>query len=205
MNNSLFQQLLSAFKRRIGKCRNWSRTTVQSKVKPQQFENIRLGGIFKVNCFDKDGNLRWAENAHNLWVQTGRDYVLSCIFKGKTPDDPLYVGIKRSSGAASSTWSMGNHTTTWTEFTGYKNNRKEFVDGAISSHRINNSASKATFSISATGPVTVYGAFLVNTATTKSGVNGTLMCIDDFAASRSVYANDELQVTYTVGCDDDGV
>ncbi len=179
-----------------------AKPVAQVEFNPGARDGFKIGGIFLVECFDKDGNLKWREVGHNLYVDEGLDYILNVIFKGGTRSDPLYVGLTATANP-DATWTMSNQGTTWNEFTGYsETTRQEFVDGAISSHRIDNSASKASFSINAAG--TIYGAFLT-TDSTKGGTAGTLLCVDDFATSRSVASGDTVNVTYTVGCDDDGV
>jgi hypothetical protein len=37
---------------------------------------INLGGIFDVECFDKDGDLKWRDQAPNLVVNAGLNHLL---------------------------------------------------------------------------------------------------------------------------------
>ena len=34
-------------------------------------EKVQAGGVFTVQCFDKEGNLKWTEENHNLVVNVG--------------------------------------------------------------------------------------------------------------------------------------
>ena len=43
-------------------------------------ESAKGGGVFHVQCFDKDGNLKWEDEMHNLVVNVGlQDMNLSLI------------------------------------------------------------------------------------------------------------------------------
>jgi hypothetical protein len=44
----------------------------------------RGGGVFNVKCFDKDGNLKWEENAHNLVVNEGLQLMNDEFFTGSS-------------------------------------------------------------------------------------------------------------------------
>ena len=160
-------------------------------------ECLKTGGYFAFECYDKDGNLKWQENVFNLYPSEGLDYILGVIFKNATRSDPLYVGLNETNNPTSS-WTMANNGSTWDEFVGYREStRQEFVDGNISSNELDNSASKATFSINASG--TIYGGFL-STDSTKDGTSGALVCSGNFTGgSRSVQSGDTVNVTYTVG------
>jgi len=164
-----------------------------------------VGGVFEVECYDKDGNLKWIDKAHNLWVQQGLEYLLTKIFKNSAPSDPLYVSLVKTTLPVTDS-SMNDNGTTWYEATEYDEaTRREFVDGAITgttTKQLDNNASKAVFTISAT--VTLKGAFLT-TDSSKNGVIGTLLCAVAFTeGDRSVLDNDVVNVKYTVGSTDDG-
>ena len=73
--------------------------------------------------------------------------------------------------------------------------RQTLTLGTASSGSIDNSASKAAFSIN--GTATVAGAFITDSST-KSGTSGTLYGVVDFSSSRSVISGDTLTVTVTL-------
>lgn len=161
--------------------------------------NFGIGGYFEVECFDKDGNLKWKDHSKNIYVQEGRDYVLNSIFKNTTPDDPLFIGLFAGAVPADG-WTggnaNGNENSSYTE--GF---HQEFVDGAISgstTRQLDNDASKATFNMDAT--VTLKGAYMTNESA-KDSATGTLLCASQFNESdRSVVSADIVKVKYTVGC-----
>jgi hypothetical protein len=159
---------------------------------------IKVGGIFEAECFDKNGNLKWADVAKNLVVNAGLDHILDVVFHGATATSPWYVGLKLT-GTVKAADTLASHAS-WSEATGYADNRKEYVEAAASSQSITNSANKASFVISSAA--TVAGAFLSSAAT---GTSGTLICAANFTSPRAVENGDTLEVTYTVSAADDGV
>jgi hypothetical protein len=84
----------------------------------------------------------------------------------------------------------------WTEDQNYSEATREVLTlGTVSGGSVDNSASKASFSINATA--TIGGAFLT-TVSTKGGTTGTLYGGAAFAANRSVVSGDTLNVTATL-------
>jgi hypothetical protein len=84
----------------------------------------------------------------------------------------------------------------WTENTDYSQSvRQTLTLGTASAGSIDNTASKATYSINATA--TIAGAFITSDST-KSGTTGTLYGVVDFASSRAVISGDTLEVTVTL-------
>ena len=160
----------------------------------------RLGfrGIFIVECFDNQGNLKWREVAGNLVVNDGLDHALDVIFAGATQIDPWYLGLKNA-GAVAASDTLSSHAG-WTEFTDYTGNRKTFNENAPSGQSIDNVGNPASFSINNTG--TVSGALLASVA---SGTVGILFCAVNFATPRDVISGDTVNVTYTLTTGDDGV
>lgn len=162
---------------------------------------LQDGVVFKntytVECFDASGRLKWREVVPNIVVNVGLNDVLDKYFKGSTYTAAFYVGLVDNSGfsayAAGDT--MSSHVG-WTEFTSYSGtDRPALTLGSVSSQSVNNSASKAAFSISSSG--TVRGAF-ITTGATKGGTSGTLFGAASFASTRSVDNGDTLNVTTTL-------
>jgi len=161
------------------------------------------GGVFTIQCFDKDGNMKWEDKAHNLVVNGGLDDMNTKYFTGSSYTAAWYLGLITgpSSGtsiAASDT--LASHAG-WTENTDYSGNRKAVTFGTATTADpsvIDNSGSVAVFNI--TGTATIAGAFLCNAA---SGTSGVLFSASDFQApgDRSVVSGDTLNVTYTFSLD----
>jgi hypothetical protein len=159
-------------------------------------------GVYKIQCHDKDGNLKWEDEAPNLVVNVGLQDMNAKYFTGSAYTAAWYIGLYGSgatnSPAAGDT--MASHAG-WTEVTAYSQaTRPACTFGTPTTANpsvATNSASPASFSIN--GTTTVGGAFLTSN-NTKSGTTGTLYSAADFSApgDRSVVSGDTLSVTYTL-------
>jgi hypothetical protein len=158
---------------------------------------VRAKTHYHIQCFKKDGTLRWEEEFDNLVVTAGRNKLLDATFKTGLAAPAWYVGLVGATHIYDAGDILSSHVG-WAENAHYTGNRKALTLGAISGGSVNNSASKAQFTIAGTAnPDTIWGAFLCDAAT---GTVGTLYGAGDFAASRSVYDNDVLnaEVTLTI-------
>lgn len=166
-------------------------------------ESARAGGVFTVQCFDKDGNLKWEESAHNLVVNEGLQYMNTEFFKGSGYTAAWYLGLVTGPGSGN-TYLAGNTLAShsgWTEDTNYSGNRKAVTFGTATTADpsvMSNSASPSSFSMNAT--TTIAGAFLTNVS---SGPSGVLFSVANFQSpgDRSVVSGDTLSVTYTFNLD----
>jgi hypothetical protein len=167
-------------------------------------DSARGGGVFHVQCFDKDGNLKWEDQMHNLVVNQGLQDMNTQYFKGSTYTAGFFLGLVTGPGS-STTYAAGDTLAShigWTEFTNYSGSRKAVTFGTATTADpsvISNSASPAQFSISGAGGV-VAGAFL---CTVASGTSGVLFSEADFQSpgDRTVVSGDTLNVTYTFSLD----
>lgn len=166
-------------------------------------EGMRAGGVFHVQCLDKDGNLKWETTEHNLVVNEGLQDMNTQYFKGATYTATWYLGLITGPGAGvvyAATDTLASKA--WTEFTNYVGPRKTVTFGTATTADpsvISNSASPASFTISSSGG-TVAGAFL---STVSSGTSGVLFSESNFQSpgDRIVVAGDTLNVTYTFSLD----
>ena len=159
-------------------------------------------GVYKIQCHDAQGNLKWEDEAPNLVVNEGLQDMNAKYFTGTTYTAAWYLGLYGSgatnSPAAGDT--MSSHAG-WTEVVAYSQaTRPACTFGTPTTANpsvATNSASPASFSIN--GTTTVGGAFLTSN-NTKSGTTGTLYSAADFSApgDRSVVSGDTLSVTYTL-------
>lgn len=169
---------------------------------------VHGGGIFTIQCLDKDGNLKWQDEAHNLVVNVGLKDMNDKYFTGAAYTAAWYLGLI-TGPAVDTTISAGDtlasHGATgsggWTEDTNYSGNRKSVTFGAATTADpsvITNSGSPSSFSI--TGTTTVAGAFLTDQV---SGTSGVLFSASDFQApgDRAVVSGDTLNVTYQFSLD----
>jgi len=163
------------------------------------------GGVFTIQCFDKEGNLKWEDKKHNLVVNAGLQDMNTKYFKGAAYTAAWYIGLY---GAAASNNPAAGDTAAshagWTEITPYSNaTRPTATFGTATTADpsvIDNSGSPAQFNIDATA--TIGGAFLISD-NTKGGTTGVLFSASDFAApgDRSVASGDTLNITYQFSLD----
>lgn len=149
---------------------------------------------YDVECYGKDGRLKWRDGFWNIVVTTGLNKLLDATFKNGLTTPAWYVGLK-GTGTMVAGDTMASHAG-WAEIVPYSDaNRPTYTPGTIASGAVDNSASKAVFNINATS--TVYGCFLADN-NTKSGTTGTLYGGGDFSSSRAVVNGDTLNVTVTL-------
>jgi hypothetical protein len=165
-------------------------------------ETASAKGVYTMQCFDKDGNLKWEAECPNLVVNGGLQDMNNKYFLGSAYTATWYIGLY-GSGASNSPAAgdtMSSHAG-WTEVVPYSQaTRPACTFGTPTTANpsvATNSASPAVYSINATS--TVGGAFLVSD-NTKSGSTGTLYSASDFTSpgDRSVVSGDTLNVTYTL-------
>ena len=168
----------------------------------QSNEGLKATGKFLIECYDKDGKLKWTDESKNLVVNVGLQYMAGTSLDGSTARiTSWYLGLY---GAASSNNPAAGDTMSshagWTEVTDYTEATRPaatFVAATTANPSVvTNSASKAQFTMNAT--VTVGGAFLTSN-NTKGGTTGTLFSAKDFSApgDRNVVSGDVVLVTYT--------
>ena len=154
---------------------------------------MKIKQHYKVECFDKDGKLKWVEEFDNLVVTAGLNKYLDATLKTGLTTPAWYVGLK-DTGTPAAGDIMSSHPT-WATITPYSNaSDPAWTPGTISAGSVDNSASKAVFNINATDDI--YGAFMKDN-NTKGGTTGTLLGAGDFGAARSVQSGDTLNVTVT--------
>lgn len=163
----------------------------------------RAGGVYTVQCFDKDGNLKWEDKAPNLVVNQGLKDMNDKYFSGSAYTATWYLGLI-TGPSSGTTFAAGDTLAShagWTEFTNYTGNRKAITFGAATTAdpSVITNPSVVAFTISGAGG-TVAGAFLSSVAT---GTAGILFSESDFQApgDRIVVSGDVLNVSYTFSLD----
>jgi len=163
-------------------------------------ETANATGRFRLECYDKDGLLKWSAESQNLVVNVGLQYMAGSALAGATQITTWYVGLygAGASNTPAATDTMSSHIG-WTEVTPYAGSRPTATFASATNANpsvVTNSASPASFSINATQ--TVGGAFLTSN-NTAGGTTGTLFSAADFQSpgDRSVVSGDTLNVTYT--------
>jgi hypothetical protein len=165
--------------------------------------HTKAGGVYHVQCFDKDGNLKWEDKAHNLVVNEGLKDMNDKYFSGAAYSATWYLGLVTGPGsgttfAAADT--LASHAG-WTEFTNYSGNRGAVTFGAatLADPSVITNPSPVQFTITGGGGI-VAGAFLASVAT---GTSGILFSESDFQSpgDRAVVSGDVLNVTYQFSLD----
>lgn len=156
----------------------------------------RHSHIYRFECFDKHGNLKWVEEVPNLVVNEGLDDILDKYYLGSAYTAAHYVGLMDGAPTVAAGDTMASHAG-WSEITAYDEaNRPAFSPAAVTGQSTDNSASKASFTINADN-TTLGGAFL-STDSTKGGTTGVLVGGAAFAAGNKLMdAGDVLNVTVT--------
>ena len=166
---------------------------------------LKGGGVFAIKCYDKDGNLKWEDSAHNLVVNVGLQDMNAKYFSGSGYTATWFLGLVDDSPSPS--YAAGDTAAShagWAESAAYTQaTRPTCTFGTATTADpsvIDNSASVAVFSIN--GTTTVGGAFLTSDDT-KSGTSGILFSAADFASpgDRAVVSGDTLNVTYEFSLD----
>lgn len=174
---------------------------------------VRMSSLYVFECFDKHGNLKWRESAHNLVVDQGVSDMLAKYFLGSAYTAAWFVGLLNNASfgaiaagdtAAKITTSAPSTPTTngWSEFISYTGAaRKTLVLSAPAGGSTSNALSKASFVFTASG--TIKGAFTA-TASGLGATTGILYGAVAFTNTRIVELDDALNVTVTLTAEDAG-
>lgn len=159
---------------------------------------LQFHNVYTVECRDRHGSLKWVDEIVNTVVNVGLNDVLDKYFKGSTYTAAFYVGLTDGTPTVAAGDTMASHAG-WAEITAYDEaTRPSLTLGSVSSQSVDNSASKATLTISANG-TTIGGAFVVSGNNTKGGSSGTLYGAGPFSAGdKSLDDDDTLSVTVTL-------
>lgn len=152
--------------------------------------------LYEIVARDRDGHELWREAVPNLVTTAGLNDSLDKHFKGSSYTAAWYVGLTANSPTFAAADTMSSHAG-WTEVADYDEaNRQALTLGSVSAGSVDNSASKAVFTISANS-TGIGGAFLVSN-NTKSGTTGVLYGGAAFTANRTLNDNDTLTITVTL-------
>lgn len=151
-----------------------------------------VAGHYRAIC-RRRGKILWRDEIRNLIPDAAKNDLLAAYLAAGTQRTTWYMGLK-GTGAAVAGDTSASHAG-WSEITPYSQaTRPAWTPGSVASKSVDNSASKAVFTINA--GATVYGAFLISVST-KGGTTGILYSAGDFGSSRAVLSGDELDITGT--------
>jgi hypothetical protein len=174
-------------------------------------ETVGIEGVYKVECRDAAGNLKWEESFPNLVNAVGKQLLLDTLLRTSgtyTTVGPFLGLIDGASPTFAASDTMTSHSG-WTEFINYTVGgsavRGTAVFAASSStgttpSNVTTSAATAiTYTITGAGG-TVGGCFLVTgsgAVSTQNNTSGTLYSAGAFATAKVTTAGDTVSVTYS--------
>jgi hypothetical protein len=153
-------------------------------------------GVFRCECYDKDGRLKWSEDFPNGATTVGLSDMLTVAFAAGTQKTAWYMGlIDNASFSALSAGDTASSHSGWIENVNYDEATRPAWGAGTGSGGVITNASSVNFTMSAS--VTIKGAFLISNST-KSGTSGVLFCTGNMASTQAVVDNDVLKFTYSV-------
>ena len=174
-------------------------------------ETVGIEGVYKVECRDANGNLKWEDEFPNLVNAVGKQLMLDTLLvtaSGYTRVGPYLGLISGSSPTFAASDTMSSHTG-WTEFTNYTVGgsavrgtatfSSSTSSGTTPSNVTTCSASAITYTITGAGG-TVGGCFLVTgsgASSTQNNTSGTLYSAGAFSVAKVTTAGDTVTVTYS--------
>lgn len=168
-------------------------------------EAAEAHGVYFVQCFDKDGNLKWEDTAKNVVTTVGKNLALDTYLAGSayTVTGPFMGLISSTSfSAVAAADTMSSHAG-WLEAGSanaptYTSPRKTCAWSAASA---GSKSLSAALSFAITGSGTVKGCFIVfgsGAVSTIDNTSGTLYSAGLFTGGDKVVANtDTLNVSYS--------
>jgi hypothetical protein len=170
---------------------------------------VGVEGHYHVECRDKDGNVKWAEQFPNLVAAVGKELMLDTLLKGVayTVNGP-FLGLIGAGPSFDATDTMASHAG-WTEFIDYTVGGSAIrgtalfasasSTGASPSNVTSSAASAITYTITGAGG-TVAGCFLVTgpgASSTQNNTSGVLYSAGAFGTPKITTAGDTVSVTYS--------
>jgi hypothetical protein len=168
----------------------------------EQTDQVGLEGVYTFECFDAQGNLKWADQIENLTTNVGRKSLLDSYF-ANTGGGAVVMGLK-GTGTAAYADTQASHAG-WLEVGNanaptYSGTRKTPAFSATTTANPAVLATSAAVVFSMTGSGTVAGAFInIGGASTIDSTTGILFSAGDFTAgSKTVTSGDTINVSYTL-------
>ena len=173
-------------------------------------ETLGIHGHYKVECRDKDGNLKWQDEFPNLVNAVGKELLLDTLLGGSSYSvTGPYLGLIDSDSptfAAADT--MSSHSG-WTEFINYTVGGSAVRGTAVFASATSSGTTPSNITSAAATPIvytitgaggTVGGCFLVlgsGASSTLNNTSGTLYSAGAFAVAKVTTAGDTVSVTYS--------
>jgi hypothetical protein len=144
-------------------------------------------GHYLIKCHDRDGNLAWEDEVHNLVTAVGKRYSLDALFSSSGFTSAWYVGLvdNDSYSAYDEDDTMASHAG-WIENVDYDEGTRPTVAFSSASGLSKVASSAVAFSMNATA--TIRGLFMT-TDSTKGGTSGTIYSVGDFTGGNKPVAD----------------
>lgn len=162
-------------------------------------EDVRIHGLFTVECIGPDGKVKWRDTAKNLVTTVGKNDLLDKYIGGSSYTQTVRMGLC-GAGTKAAGDTQASHAG-WSEVglanaPTYTGNRQAPSFSAASG---GSKATSSAVSFSITSSGTVAGCFINNGGSaTKDDTTGVLYSAGDFSGgSKTVSNGDTLNVTYT--------
>lgn len=159
-------------------------------------EQMSLRGRYPVICYDKDGNIKWEDEAVNLITNIGGAFALDTLFEGSGYTAAWYMGLV--DGASAPTFALTDTAAShagWTEFNGYTQANRPAPAFSAASGKSITTSTEVVFNFNASGDVA--GVFLINNNTINSTTGVLLSCGAFSGGTRAVANGDQINVTYS--------
>ena len=162
-------------------------------------QGVRMGGVFALECYDPNKQLKWHDTAVKLVTNEGLQHALDVLFTAATQTAAWHVGLMDDTPDVTAGATLAT-ADGFTEFSEYTGGRQEFVD-VRAVNTVTNSASTVSFAITGVGGG-VGGALL---AAASAGTSTILLCGAALTGgNRAVATGDTVVVTYSFTAADDG-
>lgn len=172
-------------------------------------ETVGIEGVYKVECRDKDGNLKWEDSFPNLVVAVGKQLLLDTLLKGSSYSvTGPFLGLTSASLTPAATDTMAtivpssefiNYTVGGSAVRGTAVFASATSTGTTPTNVTTSTATAITYTITGAGG-TVYGCFLVTgtgASSAQGNTGGTLYSVGNFATAKITTAGDTVSVTYS--------
>jgi hypothetical protein len=170
-------------------------------VIPQSSVKQLLGEVLdgERDLFGMSDFLLWEDAFWNLVVNEGLDDSLDKYFKGSSYTSAHYVGLTDGTPSPAAGDELTGTHAGWSEVTAYDEaNRQTLTLGAVSSQSVDNSASKAAFTVD-TNSTTIGGAFVATDDEKGGTTSGVIYGVGAFSAGdKTLDDDDTLNVTVTL-------
>lgn len=159
-------------------------------------QGLKLGGRFYCTVRDRPGGKVISKTEmHNIVPKEGIDYMLNAGFADGTRFAAQYLALYTTAAATTdSTYAVP----VYTEFTSYEEANRPTWTKTLANQKFSNTASKASFEMSAAVDATLRGAALVssNIKGDTAAAGAKLFAAGDFAVAQPVIAGNVVELTY---------